>query len=98
MKLLRIAAVAALTAFGGITGGASLVQATPSTGVLLGVPAVKTLQTPTTGTLPLEKAYYYYRRHYWHPITGTITGAIGIGAIGKKQSASTVDMAFSAWT
>jgi hypothetical protein len=67
MKLLRIAAVAALTTFGGITGGASLVQATPTTGVLLGAPAVKTLQTPTTGTLPLEKAYYYYRRHYWHP-------------------------------
>jgi hypothetical protein len=67
MKLLRIAAVAALTTFGGITGGASLVQATPSTGVLLGAPAVKSLQTPTTGTVPFEKAYYYYRRHYWHP-------------------------------
>jgi hypothetical protein len=67
MKLLRIAAVAALTAFGGIMAGASIVHATPATRVLLGAPAVKTLQTPTMGTLPLEKAYYYYRRHYWHP-------------------------------
>jgi hypothetical protein len=67
MKLLRIAAVAALTAFGGIIAGASIVHATPATGVLLGVPAVKTPQTPTIGTLPLEKAYYYYRRHYRHP-------------------------------
>ena len=67
MKLLRIVAVAALTAFGGITGGTRIVHATPATGVLLGAPAVKTLQTPTMGALPLDKAYYYYRRHYWHP-------------------------------
>jgi len=68
MKLLRIVAVAALTAFGGITGGTCIVHATPATGVLLGAPAVKTLQTPTMGALPLDKAYYYYRRrHYWHP-------------------------------
>jgi hypothetical protein len=67
MKLLRIVAVAALTAFGGITGGTCIVHATPATGVLLGAPAVKTLQTPTMGALPVEKAYYYYRRHYWHP-------------------------------
>jgi len=60
MKLLRIVAVAALTAFGGITGGTCIVHATPATGVLLGAPAVKTLQTPTMGTLPLEQAYYYY--------------------------------------
>jgi hypothetical protein len=65
MKLLRIVAVAALTAFGGITGGTCIVHATPATGVLLGAPAVKTLQTPTMGALPLDKAYYYYRRHYW---------------------------------
>jgi hypothetical protein len=61
MKLLRIVAVAALTAFGGITGGTCIVHATPATA------AVKTLQTPTMGALPLDKAYYYYRRHYWHP-------------------------------
>ena len=67
MKLLRIVAVAALTAFGGITGGTCIVHATPATGVLLGAPAVKTLQTPTMGVLLLDKAYYYYRRHYWHP-------------------------------
>jgi hypothetical protein len=58
MKLLRIVTVAALTAFGGITGGTCIVHATPATGVLLGAPAVKTLQTPTMGALPLEKAYY----------------------------------------
>jgi hypothetical protein len=57
MKLLRIAAVAALTAFGSITGGASVVYATPATGILLGAPAVKTLQTPTIRAFPLEKAY-----------------------------------------
>ena len=45
MKILRIAAVAALTAFSGITGGASLVHAAPATGVLLGAPAVKTMQS-----------------------------------------------------
>ena len=56
MKLLRIVAVAALTAFGGITGGTCIVHATPATGVLLGAPA--TLQTPTMGALPLDKAYY----------------------------------------
>ena len=67
MKLLRIAAVVALTALGSITGGASVVHATPATGVLLGASTVKTLQTPTIGAFPLEKAYYYYRRHYWHP-------------------------------
>jgi hypothetical protein len=39
MKLLRIVAVAALTAFGGITGGTRIVHATPATGVLLGAPA-----------------------------------------------------------
>jgi len=38
MKLLRIVAVAALTAFGGITGGTCIVHATPATGVLLGHP------------------------------------------------------------
>ena len=45
---------------------------------------MKTLQTPTIGAFPLEKAYYYYS-----VIIGIIiiTGAIGIGAIGKKQSA-----------
>ena len=52
MKLLRIAAVAALTAFGSITGGARVVHATTATGVLLGAPAVKTLQTPTRGLPP----------------------------------------------
>jgi hypothetical protein len=67
MKLLRIVAVVALTALGSITGGASVVHATPATGVLLGASTVKTLQTPTIGAFPLEKAYYYYRRHYWHP-------------------------------
>jgi hypothetical protein len=67
MKLLSIAAVAALTAFGGITGGASIVHATPATGVLLGAPAVKALQAPIMGALPLEKAYYYYRHHYRYP-------------------------------
>ena len=66
MKLLRIVAVVALTALGSITGGASVVHATPATGVLLGASTVKTLQTPTIGAFPLEKAYYY-RRHYWHP-------------------------------
>jgi hypothetical protein len=63
MKLLRIATIAAMIAFGGIAGGASVVHATPATGA----PAVKTLQTPALGELPLEKTYYYYRRHYYHP-------------------------------
>src|ERR1700730_11108976 len=43
MKLLRTAAVVALTALGSITGGASVVHATPATGVLLGASTVKTL-------------------------------------------------------
>ncbi len=65
MKLLRIMVVAALTAFGVIVGGGG-VHATPATGVLSGAPAVKGLQT-RLGAAPVEKAYYYYRRHYWHP-------------------------------
>ena len=90
MKLLRIVAVAALTAFGGITGGTCIVHATPATGVLLGAPAVKTLQTPTMGglspsTRPIITTGVIIGIHI---ITGTtITGAIGIGAIGEQQSA-----------
>jgi len=38
---------------------------------------VKTLQTPTMGALPLDKAYYYYRRHYCiHIITALLSPAL----------------------
>lgn len=60
MNLLRIAAVAALTAFGGICSGTG--NAAPA-GLPVDASAVRTLATPAPGTL-IEKTYYY-RRHYW---------------------------------
>jgi hypothetical protein len=76
MKLLRIAAVAALTAYGGIFAGASAVKAAPAAGLLTGAPVVRTLATPAPKA-SVEKAYwhrwhrwhryhYWHRRHYWH--------------------------------
>jgi hypothetical protein len=74
MKFLRIAALAALTAFGGIfaSGG----NAAPAAGLLTGAPVVRTLATPAA-KVSVEKAYwhrwhrwhryhYWHRRHYWH--------------------------------
>ena len=74
MKLLRIAAVAALTAYGGIFASAG--HAAPAAGLLTGAPTVRTLATPAPKA-SVEKTYYYrryywhrrhywYRRHYWH--------------------------------
>ena len=62
MKLLNIAAVAALTACGGIFAGAT--NAAPAAGLSTGAPAVRTLATPDPATF-VEKTYYY-RRRYWH--------------------------------
>ncbi len=63
MKLLRIAAVAALTAYGGIFAGAG--NAAPAAGLFAGAPTVRTLATPAPEA-SVEKAYYWHRRHYWH--------------------------------
>jgi len=74
MKLLRIAAVAALTAYGGIFTNAG--NAAPAAGLLTGAPVVRTLATPGVRA-SVEKAYwhrwhrwhryhYWHRRHYWH--------------------------------
>jgi len=62
MKLLRIAAVAALTAYGGIFANAG--NAAPAAGLLTGAPTVRTLATPAPNA-SVEKTYYY-RRYYWH--------------------------------
>ena len=61
MKLLRIAAVAALTAYGGIFASAG--NAASAAGLLTGAPTVRTLATPAPKG-SVEKAYYY--RHRWH--------------------------------
>jgi hypothetical protein len=68
MKLLRIAAVAGLTAYGGIFAGAG--NAAPAAGLFTGAPTVRTLATPTPKA-SVEKTHYYrryhrHRRHYWH--------------------------------
>ncbi len=67
MKLLRIAAVAALTAYSGIFASAG--NAAPAAALLTGAPAARTLATPVPGA-SVEKTYYYrrywHRRHYWH--------------------------------
>jgi len=74
MKLLRMAALAALTAFGGIFASAG--NAAPAAVVLTGAPAVRTLATPAANA-SVEKVYwrrwhrwhryhYWHRRHYWH--------------------------------
>ena len=62
MKLLRIAAVAALTAYGGIFASAG--NAAPAAGLLTGAPTVRTLATPVP-EVSVEKTYYYVR-HYRH--------------------------------
>lgn len=66
MKHLRIAAVAALTAFGGVFASAGN---TAPAGLVTGAPAVRTLATPAPEA-SVEKTYYYrrywHRRHYWH--------------------------------
>lgn len=67
MKFSRLLAVAALAAFGALVGGASVVQATPMAGLLSAAPAVRTLEKPDVVAVPIEKSYYYYRRHYRHP-------------------------------
>ncbi len=68
MKLLRVAAVAALTSFGGIFANAG--NAAPAAGLLSGAPVVRTLATQVHSAF-VEKAYYYRthywrHRHYWH--------------------------------
>jgi hypothetical protein len=68
MKLLRIAAIAALTACGGIFASAG--NAAPAAGLLTGAPTVRTLATPAPKA-SVEKThnyrrYYRHRRHYWH--------------------------------
>jgi hypothetical protein len=73
MKLLRIAAVAALTAYGGIFASAG--NAAPAAGLLTGAPTVRTLATPVPKA-SVEKTYWHryrwhrwhrwHRRHYWH--------------------------------
>ena len=72
MKLLRIAAVAALTAYGGIFAGAG--NAAPAAGLFTGAPTVRTLATPAPEA-SVEKAYYWH-----HAIIGTIV-IIGIATI-----------------
>ncbi len=62
MKLLRIAAIAALTACGSIFASAG--NAAPAAGLLTGAPTVRTLATPAPET-SVEKTYYYVR-HYRH--------------------------------
>jgi hypothetical protein len=62
MKLLRIAAVVALTAYGGIFANAG--NAAPAAGLLTGAPTVRTLATPAPNA-SVEKTYYN-RRYYWH--------------------------------
>jgi hypothetical protein len=69
MKRLRIAAIAALTVYGGIFASAG--NAAPAAGLFTGAPTVRTLATPAPKA-SVEKAYYYRRhywrhRHYWHP-------------------------------
>ncbi|MGH6840805.1 MAG: hypothetical protein ACREDV_01755 [Methylocella sp.] len=74
MKLLRIAAVAALTTFGGIFASAG--NAALAAGLFTGAPAARTLATPAPGH-SFETAHYrkhyrhrrhrWHRRHYWHP-------------------------------
>ena len=59
MKLLRIVAVAALTAYGGIMAGAA--KAAPAAGLFTGAPIVRTLATPAPKA-SVEKSWWY-RRH-----------------------------------
>ena len=68
MTLLRIAAIAALAAYGGIFASAG--NAAPAAGLLTLAPTVRTLAIPAPKA-SVEKAYYYrryywHRRHYWH--------------------------------
>ena len=58
MKLLRIAAIAVLTACGSIFASAG--NAAPAAGLLTGAPTVRTLATPAPET-SVEKTYYYVR-------------------------------------
>jgi hypothetical protein len=62
MKLLRRAAFAALTVYGGIFASAG--NAAPAAALLTGAPTVRTLATPAPNA-SVEKTYYY-RRYYWH--------------------------------
>jgi hypothetical protein len=69
MKLLRIAAIAALTASCGIFASAG--NAAPAAGLPTGAPTLRTLATPAPKA-SVEKAYwhrrhYWHRYHYWHP-------------------------------
>ncbi len=75
MKLLRIAAVVALTASGGIFANAG--NAAPAAGLLTGALTVRTLATPAPEA-SVEKTYYHRRysvhrrrhwrrHHYWRP-------------------------------
>ncbi|WOJ91603.1 hypothetical protein RZS28_19240 (plasmid) [Methylocapsa polymorpha] len=67
MKFIRIVVLAACAAYGAIIGGANLAQATPMNGVGMAAPAVLTLEKPIADAFPVEKTYYYHRRHYYHP-------------------------------
>ena len=67
MKFLRMLVLAICAAYGAVIGGVSLSQATPMKGLLLAAPAVGALEKPYMEAFPVEKTYYYYRRHYYHP-------------------------------
>ena len=60
MKLLRIAAIAALTAFCGIFASAG--NAAPVAGLLTGAPTVRTLATPAPKA-SVEKAYGHLEKY-----------------------------------
>ena len=36
-------------------------------GLSLAEPVVLTLEKPVVDAFPVEKTYYYHRRHYYHP-------------------------------
>jgi len=60
MKRLRIAAIAAFAAFGGLT---QTVKAAPPAGLPAGAEIVKSLVAPESH---VEKTYYYHRAYYRH--------------------------------
>lgn len=59
LRIVPRLAIAALAAF---LTGATVVEATPASGLSQAAPAVRALAAPAEGSV--ERAHYYYRRYY----------------------------------